>query len=188
MLRLQIVETIEVCRENLMLGFAGLQDLRSSPGDLQRLNKTGALFLLGLVRQLPLDNFQSAARGLQLAEARFERIEPLGRIRSGLPRLLVTIPRRLPAPLRLRFSCRRPVNVILLIDPLSDALIGSAADDRPDLCLQRRLDAAAHDAAGRRHFERSEEHTSELQSLMRISYAVFCLNKKKHTKNRHQES
>src|SRR3546814_1750820 len=28
---------------------------------------------------------------------------------------------------------------------------------------------------------RSEEHTSELQSLMRISYAVFCLNKKKHT-------
>src|SRR3546814_6912478 len=30
-----------------------------------------------------------------------------------------------------------------------------------------------------RHEERSEEHTSELQSLMRISYAVFCLKKKK---------
>src|SRR3546814_6022128 len=30
---------------------------------------------------------------------------------------------------------------------------------------------------------RSEEHTSELQSLMRISYAVFCLKKKKHTTN-----
>src|SRR3546814_1304869 len=29
---------------------------------------------------------------------------------------------------------------------------------------------------------RSEEHTSELQSLMRISYAVFCLEKKKHKK------
>src|SRR3546814_8844076 len=29
---------------------------------------------------------------------------------------------------------------------------------------------------------RSEEHTSELQSLMRISYAVFCLQKKKQTK------
>src|SRR3546814_9169612 len=28
--------------------------------------------------------------------------------------------------------------------------------------------------------DRSEEHTSELQSLMRISYAVFCLQKKKH--------
>src|SRR3546814_8903716 len=31
--------------------------------------------------------------------------------------------------------------------------------------------------------ERSEEHTSELQSLMRISYAVFCLKKKKDTKS-----
>src|SRR3546814_4549228 len=34
-------------------------------------------------------------------------------------------------------------------------------------------------------FRRSEEHTSELQSLMRISYAVFCLKKKKiHTTTR----
>src|SRR3546814_5894349 len=31
-------------------------------------------------------------------------------------------------------------------------------------------------------FFRSEEHTSELQSLMRISYAVFCLKKKKNNK------
>src|SRR3546814_3636480 len=31
--------------------------------------------------------------------------------------------------------------------------------------------------------ERSEEHTSELQSLMRISYAVFCLKKKNNTNN-----
>src|SRR3546814_5679658 len=30
--------------------------------------------------------------------------------------------------------------------------------------------------------DRSEEHTSELQSLMRISYAVFCLQKKNHHK------
>src|SRR3546814_10228043 len=33
---------------------------------------------------------------------------------------------------------------------------------------------------------RSEEHTSELQSLMRISYAVFCLKKKKEKKIQHQ--
>src|SRR3546814_7301592 len=33
---------------------------------------------------------------------------------------------------------------------------------------------------------RSEEHTSELQSLMRISYAVFCLKKKKKTKTNQQ--
>src|SRR3546814_7183555 len=34
----------------------------------------------------------------------------------------------------------------------------------------------------RHHRHRSEEHTSELQSLMRISYAVFCLKKKKKNK------
>src|SRR3546814_1872374 len=34
-----------------------------------------------------------------------------------------------------------------------------------------------------KHHLRSEEHTSELQSLMRISYAVFCLKKKKHKHN-----
>src|SRR3546814_5023288 len=33
---------------------------------------------------------------------------------------------------------------------------------------------------------RSEEHTSELQSLMRISYAVFCLKKKNHYKHPHR--
>src|SRR3546814_4045321 len=41
----------------------------------------------------------------------------------------------------------------------------------------RRAHAMHHAGAG----NRSEEHTSELQSLMRISYDVFCLNKKKHT-------
>src|SRR3546814_3615070 len=34
---------------------------------------------------------------------------------------------------------------------------------------------------------RSEEHTSELQSLMRISYAVFCLKKKKKKNTQHQQ-
>src|SRR3546814_1561117 len=35
---------------------------------------------------------------------------------------------------------------------------------------------------------RSEEHTSELQSLMRISYAVFCLKKKKQERETHETS
>src|SRR3546814_5547507 len=38
------------------------------------------------------------------------------------------------------------------------------------------------------HDARSEEHTSELQSLMRISYAVFCLKKKQRNKIRQQIS
>src|SRR3546814_1599385 len=46
--------------------------------------------------------------------------------------------------------------------------------------LKRRVEAE-FDALGHRNLQqRSEEHTSELQSLMRISYAVFCLKKKKN--------
>src|SRR3546814_10499947 len=54
---------------------------------------------------------------------------------------------------------------------------------------RRAADAEAREQSGEPHHRpqlaalqlcnRSEEHTSELQSLMRISYAVFCLNKKK---------
>src|SRR3546814_1299714 len=49
--------------------------------------------------------------------------------------------------------------------------------------------AAAGGAGGKvqRPEQRSEEHTSELQSLMRISYAVFCLKKKKQ-QSQHQQN
>src|SRR3546814_2138127 len=62
---------------------------------------------------------------------------------------------------------------------------------RPDvddwLAATRGVERAACDGLDRLHrlerlyreTQRSEEHTSELQSLMRISYAVFCLKKKK---------
>src|SRR3546814_10694959 len=45
----------------------------------------------------------------------------------------------------------------------------------------RRVERAIEIVVGRMRHLRSEEHTSELQSLMRISYAVFCLKKKKDT-------
>src|SRR3546814_7076377 len=46
--------------------------------------------------------------------------------------------------------------------------------------VQPSLGARDGEMQGNRNFSgRSEEHTSELQSIMRISYAVFCLNKKK---------
>src|SRR3546814_1170533 len=54
----------------------------------------------------------------------------------------------------------------------------SRPDDERYLSLTE-LYAAVRARADR---SRSEEHTSELQSLMRISYAVFCLKKKKNTK------
>src|SRR3546814_5107562 len=62
---------------------------------------------------------------------------------------------------------------------LVDGNAGPAADHRSDVL--RRHFLAQHRALGDvlRLFQlRSEEHTSELQSLMRISYAVFCLKKK----------
>src|SRR3546814_7810303 len=63
---------------------------------------------------------------------------------------------------------------------------GNAADFG-DLLLWPTL-AMARSAVLRRRWAsrfRSEEHTSELQSLMRISYAVFCLKNKKDTKQTH---
>src|SRR3546814_9535559 len=47
------------------------------------------------------------------------------------------------------------------------------------LQLVEELAVALHLVERREGMDRSEEHTSELQSLMRISYAVFCLKKKK---------
>src|SRR3546814_10073197 len=50
------------------------------------------------------------------------------------------------------------------------------SEPRPHLLLSGRHDL---------RLARSEEHTSQLQSLMRISYAVFCLKKKTNTKQTH---
>src|SRR3546814_8779038 len=57
------------------------------------------------------------------------------------------------------------------------AKLAEAGHDVVFIARGRHLDAI------REHgLSRSEEHTSELQSLMRISYAVFCLKKKKNAK------
>src|SRR3546814_3741681 len=50
---------------------------------------------------------------------------------------------------------------------------------RVDHLLRRMVEIGAHGIDRAQVGARSEEHTSELQSLMRISYAVFCLKKKK---------
>src|SRR3546814_4750779 len=57
---------------------------------------------------------------------------------------------------------------------------------RKATCGTRRV--SAQQAAARSAPVRSEEHTSELQSLMRISYAVFCLKKKKNNINKQMYS
>src|SRR3546814_8475055 len=73
----------------------------------------------------------------------------------------------------------------LLFDLLDEAehfhraLAEQQADDDHD---RDAADSELHAAAATPADDRSEEHTSELQSLMRISYAVFCLKKKKPQK------
>src|SRR3546814_3473308 len=51
-----------------------------------------------------------------------------------------------------------------------------------ELASKKIKNHTAFSAEGMAELQRSEEHTSELQSLMRNSYAVFCLNKKKETR------
>src|SRR3546814_2725726 len=68
-------------------------------------------------------------------------------------------------------------------DPAAAAM-GAAAGElvrRAGRHPARRGHAGSGRVARRHGFSRSEEHTSELQSLMRISYAVFCLKKKNRT-------
>src|SRR3546814_11064372 len=63
-------------------------------------------------------------------------------------------------------------------------LFRSEAGGAPLRSEPLRSAAPERTVGSRRHAaDRSEEHTSELQSLMRISYAVFCLKKKKKQKN-----
>src|SRR3546814_1866470 len=69
-------------------------------------------------------------------------------------------------------------------DPVA---LGQHADDfrmsmLRNLAHQGLAIGLGHPVFGLDAYARSEEHTSELQSLMRISYAVFCLKKKKYNK------
>src|SRR3546814_5670605 len=66
------------------------------------------------------------------------------------------------------------------VKPVADELGG--VGEVIGMCVQLEAEAATLDTEEERvEMLRSEEHTSELQSLMRISYAVFCLKQKKNT-------
>src|SRR3546814_10431015 len=65
--------------------------------------------------------------------------------------------------------------ILLFFAEEAFAACNDEGDDDALSFLQCAAGPGLHDLA----HERSEEHTSELQSLMRISYAVFCLKKKK---------
>src|SRR3546814_3578472 len=95
----------------------------------------------------------------------------------------------------LRVSLERRATALNLptvaaLDAVTDALsrmLGQEAKARPgrqhvlDAAYFARVEAIQLTVAHDDGIGRSEEHTSELQSLMRISYAVFCLKKKTQT-------
>src|SRR3546814_6878220 len=67
-----------------------------------------------------------------------------------------------------------------------ESVFGRTSRKAPEYNTGRGVRVAAERASelterGKGHSTRSEEHTSELQSLMRIPYAVFCLKKNKNT-------
>src|SRR3546814_9667472 len=113
---------------------------------------------------------------LRCAAARFSQMLELGRTREqgraeGLVDALTGLPNR------------------LLFNDRMDTIIREATRNGECFAvLFVDLDRfkAINDTYG--HAARSEEHTSELQSLMRISYAVFCLKKKKKKTNTTQSS
>src|SRR3546814_5639261 len=94
--------------------------------------------------------------------------------------------RRPTAALTARSGC---VTIAQIERPRSERRLDAFDEDQARLRQGFERVAAPQHEIGRPAFcqrpsmvgdARSEEHTSELQSLMRISYAVFCLKKKKH--------
>src|SRR3546814_2364106 len=81
-------------------------------------------------------------------------------------------------PQRLQQAIERVVAVLDLPFVATDERQAAEAPDH-QVIPARGLDHHRRDMARKGDELRSEEHTSELQSLMRISYAVFCLKKKK---------
>src|SRR3546814_2439937 len=69
-------------------------------------------------------------------------------------------------------------SVVIENKPGASAMIGASDVARAEPDGYKVLFTTNTSQAANPHLYRSEEHTSELQSLMRISYAVFCLKKK----------
>src|SRR3546814_9271312 len=111
-------------------------------------------------------------------EMRFDAADQWARERHGAG---VTVPRgafdrgaaRIAEPEQFRRLVERFARGI--VDRGGEAAIDTNAADQQQLAMPARDE---QQQIGEGEVGRSEEHTSELQSLMRISYAVFCLTKK----------
>src|SRR3546814_4963103 len=85
-------------------------------------------------------------------------------------------------PLLIGGATTSKVHTALRIDPAYDGPVLHVLDASRAVGVATSLVSDTGRDAFVEGYKRSEEHTSELQSLMRISYAVFCLKKKNNTR------
>src|SRR3546814_4173631 len=79
-----------------------------------------------------------------------------------------------------------PIDVHLMVEPVDELVPQFAKAGANIITFHPEASRHVHRTLSLIRDHRSEEHTSELQSLMRISYAVFCLkNKNKYNKTTH---
>src|SRR3546814_1186728 len=97
--------------------------------------------------------------------------------RSG--KTVILVPGQVEDDASIRFGCTDVRTNI--------ALLKAARAARPDafIVYKPHPDVVSGNRTGK--IQRSEEHTSELQSLVRSSYAVFCLKKKKNNTSHHTQ-
>src|SRR3546814_4671792 len=93
------------------------------------------------------------------------------------------MPRAIPASADVSASPAAARSARLICSQLRSTPSASVCSSLPNTCGWRRTILSLIAAATSSKPNRSEEHTSELQSLMRTSYAVFCLKKKKTNKH-----
>src|SRR3546814_5354219 len=123
-----------------------------------------------------ISDWSSDVCAADLVDPRGAALQVLGDLRRSLD---VGAPHRAGQPV---------VGGVGPLDDLVDVAVGDDGQrwtelllvDDPGAVGEAGQDGWLEEVAVAFHRLRSEEHTSELQSLMRISYAVFCLNKKKN--------
>lgn len=88
--RLQVFQPLQLRGGRLLFGLPGGKDLRRCPSDFERADQVFASLRIGIVSDLPLDDLESSACGVELGEASLQRGKPFvglarGRFRSVRP-------------------------------------------------------------------------------------------------------